>query len=166
MKRLLFFALLLTAIVPLAAQEADIPFIKAEQLTAWKNSDSDTVFVLNFWATWCAPCVAELPDFEKLHEEYAARKVKVILISNDFRRDVDTKLKSFVQRKALKSQVVFMDEKTPNKWIDLVSPEWSGALPATIIVSKSRGFEQFFEKQLHYEELEQAVQAALNQPAH
>lgn len=145
--------------LPPAAQ--DISYIKSDQVTAWKNSDSDTVYVLNFWATWCAPCVAELPDFEKINREYADKGVRVILISTDFRRDVDKRVKPFVERQKLECQVVFMDETTPNDWIDLVSTEWSGAIPATLIVRKNRSFECFFEKQLHFEELEESVQAAL-----
>ncbi len=161
MKKLLYllFCLLFCG-VSLKAQ--DIPFIKSDQITAWKNDSSDTVYVLNFWATWCAPCVDELPDFEKLNKEYADKGVRVVLISTDFRRDVDKRLKPFVKRKKLENWVVFMDERTPNNWIDLVTPEWSGAIPATLIVSKGRGFERFYEKQLHFEELEEAVKAALN----
>lgn len=159
MRTTLLFCFLLVLSLPLAAQ--DIPFIKADQLTAWKNSDTDTVFVLNFWATWCAPCVAELPDFDKLTREYADKPVQVVLISTDFRRDVDKRLKPFVERNDIESHVVFIDERTPNDWIDLVSAEWTGSIPATLIVRKNRDFEAFFEKQIHYEELEQAVQAAL-----
>jgi len=162
MKRQLLSVLFLLTGLSLPAQE--IPYIKADQITAWKNSDSDTVYVLNFWATWCAPCIAELPDFEKLNEQYAGQKVKVVLISNDFSRDVEKKVKPFVKRKKLKSTVVYLDERTPNHWINLVSPEWSGAIPATLIVSKSRGYEQFFEKQLHFDELEAAILEALKTP--
>ena len=162
MKKLLLFTLLLVSGFGLAAQE--IPYIKADQITVWKNTDSDTIYVLNFWATWCAPCVAELPDFEKLNTQYAGKKVKVVLISNDFSRDVDKKVKPFVKRKKLKSTVVYMDERTPNTWIDLVSTEWTGAIPATLIVSKSHGFERFFEKRLHYDELEATILEALNTP--
>ncbi|MEQ1746795.1 MAG: redoxin domain-containing protein [Saprospiraceae bacterium] len=138
-----------------------VPFIKSDQITTWKNDTSNTVYVLNFWATWCAPCVAELPDFERINREYASKGVRVVLVSTDFRRDVEKKLKPFVKRKKLESEVVFIDERTPNLWIDLVSTEWTGAIPATLVVSKGRGFERFFEKQLHYEELEAALQAAL-----
>ena len=159
MKKLLPFIWFLTCTLILSAQE--IPRIKAGQITNWKTGGGDTVFVLNFWATWCAPCVAELPEFERLNREHAGQNVQVILVSNDFRRDVEKKLLPFVQRKKLKSRVVFMDETTPNDWIDLVSPDWSGSLPATLIFRKSTGFERFFEKQLTYEELQTTVQEAL-----
>jgi len=160
MKKLLYLlVILLFCGTSLNAQ--DIPYIKSDQITAWKNSNSDTVYVLNFWATWCAPCVAEIPDFVKLGQEYADKGVRVVLISTDFRRDVTKRLKPFVERKKLAGLVAFIDETTPNNWIDLVSPEWTGSIPATLIVSKGRGFEQFFEKQLHYAELEEAVKAAL-----
>mgnify|MGYP002860864178 FL=1 len=159
MKKILLFGFLLGCVLQLTAQ--DIPYIKADQLTRWKNAGNDTLYVLNFWATWCAPCVAELPEFEKLHREYAGQKVKVILISTDFRREVDKKVIPFVKRKKLKSQVVFLDERTPNDWINLVSTDWTGAIPATLIVNKQRGYERFFEKQLSYKELEKAVMEGL-----
>lgn len=156
MKNIILWMAFLALGLPLKAQDT-IPFIKADQLTRWKTAGNDTLYVLNFWATWCAPCVAELPAFEKLHREYASKKVKVILVSTDFRRDVDKKVKPFVERKKLKSQVVFLDERTPNDWIDLVSPEWTGSIPATLIVNAKRGYERFFEKQLDYKTLEEAV---------
>lgn len=155
-RSLLFF---LFASQILVAQ--DIPFIKGSQIEKWKQADTDTVWVVNFWATWCGPCVAELPSFEKLNKEYADRKVKVILVSTDFKKQVESKVKPFVAKKKLKSQVVFMDESNPNNWIDLVSTEWSGAIPATMIVAKRKDQFLFLEKQLTYEELEAAVRSVL-----
>lgn len=162
MKKQLLLGLLLAVGCPLVAQE--VAYVKSDQITRWKNSDSDTLYVLNFWASWCAPCIAELPAFERITREYAGKPVKVILVSTDFRRDVEKKVKPFVRRKKLKSRVVFLDETTPNKWIDLVSPEWTGAIPATLIVCRRRGVERFFEKQLDFEALENAVTAGLNAP--
>lgn len=155
-----FILLLLLCFAQLLPAQ-DIPFIKGSQIETWKQADTDTVWVLNFWATWCGPCVAELPSFEKLNKEYGARKVQVVLISTDFKKQVETKVKPFVAKKKLKSQVVFMDESNPNNWIDLVSTEWSGAIPATLIVAKKKDKYLFFEKQLKYEELEAAVRSVL-----
>ena len=138
-----------------------IPFIKADQIDRWKNTDSDTIYVLNFWATWCGPCVEELPSFEKLNDAYADKKVKVVLISTDFKRNVEPKLKPFVKKKKLKSEVVFIDEPNPNNYINAVDSTWSGAIPATLIWSKQKNVSQFFEKKLTYEELESAVKSGL-----
>jgi len=158
MKQIAIFCLLFLG-TNLSAQE--IPMIKRAQLEHWLNADTDTVYVLNFWATWCGPCVAELPSFEKLNEQYASKKVKVVLISTDFKRNVESKLKPFVKRKNLRSQVVFMDEPNPNVWVNLVSPEWSGAIPATLIVSKQKNKRLFFEKQMTFKELEKELQSVL-----
>ena len=152
------FLILFTAGV-LNAQ--NIPFIKADQITRWKTADNDTLYVLNFWATWCGPCVEELPSFEKLNRKYAGQKVKVILISTDFKRNVEKGVKSFVQRKKLKSEVVFMDESNPNNYVNLVDTTWSGAIPATLIVSRRKNVAAFFEKQLTYKELRAVIKKAL-----
>lgn len=151
--------LLLFACSGLSAQE--LPFIKAGQISLWKNADTDTIYVLNFWATWCAPCVEELPIFEKLSKEYADENVKVILVSTDFKKLVESKVKPFVKEHGLENLAVFMDESNPNKYIDSVDTFWSGALPATLVWSKRKGVSQFFEKKLTYEELEAAVKTGL-----
>ncbi|MBL7802099.1 MAG: TlpA family protein disulfide reductase [Saprospiraceae bacterium] len=153
--------LLLLLVSPFASTAQDIVFVKADEIARWKAPAGDTVRVINFWATWCQPCVAELPAFEKITAEYAGRPVQVILVCTDFKRDVDTRVRPFVQKKKLRSQVVFMDESNPNKWIDSVSPEWSGAIPATLIVCPAKGVERFFEQQLDYETLRKEVEAAL-----
>ena len=155
----IFLLLFLLPALGLFAQ--DIPFIKAEQISHWKNAHTDTVYVLNFWATWCAPCVEELPSFEKLNKAYADKKVKVILISTDFKRNVESSVKPFVKKKKLESKVVFMNEPNPNNYINAVDSTWSGAIPATLVWSKQKGVSQFFEKKLTYEELEAAVKKGL-----
>lgn len=158
MKQLFLFSALFFSSCLMAQ---DIPFIHRDQITRWKNTPSDTIYVVNFWATWCAPCVAELPAFEKLNKKYAGQKVQVVLVSNDFKKQVDSKLKPFVLKKKLKSKVVFMDESNPNNWINLVSPEWSGSIPATMIVSKRKNKVLFFEKPLKFKELEKLVQSVM-----
>ncbi len=161
--KILPLGLILFLSVPALAQ--DIPFIKPADLERWKNHPSDTVFVLNFWATWCGPCVKELPAFEKLNKRYTSKPVKVVLVSADFKRNVETALKNFVRKQQLKSLVVFMDEPNANKWVNLISPDWSGSIPATFIVSKKRGFVWFHEGPLKYRALSKKVEEALgNKP--
>ncbi len=134
-----------------------IKFIKAADLDYWRTQNSDTVYIINFWASWCQPCLQELPDFEKITKTYANEKVKVILISNDFKKQVDTRLKPFVKKKGLKSTVLFMDESNPNVWIEKVNAEWGGSIPATLIIQKSSNFESFTEGKMSFAQLKNII---------
>ena len=123
------------------------------------NVTDDKIHVVNFWATWCAPCVKELPYFEKLNEEYKDKDVELLLVSLDFPRQYETKLKPFLKEKQLKSRVVCLDDVNQNRWIPAIDTTWSGALPATIIYKGNK--RQFYEKSFTYEELEKEVQQFL-----
>lgn len=119
------------------------------------NKTDEKTYVINFWATWCGPCVKELPYFEKLNAEYKDKSVEVILVSLDFPHVYESKLKPFIQKKNLKSRVVVLDDDNENKWINEIDTSWSGSIPATILYNKNE--RKFFEKSFTYEELEQEV---------
>lgn len=140
----------------------NLPYYKTQDLVNLKNNQSDTVYVINFWATWCKPCLEELPDFEKLTTEFSTKKLQVILVSNDFSRQVDSRLKPFIKSKKLKSKVAFLNEKTPNDWMPFISEEWEGNIPATLIVCGNKGFSKFIDRQMNYEELLKIVEPLLN----
>ena len=123
------------------------------------NKTDDKVHVVNFWATWCAPCVKELPYFEKINKEYKANGVELLLVSLDFPRKYETKLKPFLKEKQLKSNVVCLNDVDQNRWIPEIDTTWSGAIPATIIYKG--GKRKFYEKSFTYEELEKEVQQFL-----
>jgi thiol-disulfide isomerase/thioredoxin len=120
------------------------------------NNQDDQVYVINFWATWCAPCVKELPVFEKLHDEYKNKNVKVILVSLDFPKQYESKLIPFIKENNLQSEIIVLDDTDSNTWIPKVSEEWSGAIPATLIYSKDQ--RKFFENSFNYNELKTEVQ--------
>lgn len=137
------------------AQKVQVAELSFEQLEPYLNRQSDTVYVVNFWATWCAPCVRELPYFERLAKEYDAKKLKVLLVSLDFPRQKESRLLPFIERMKLESEVVLLNAPNANAWIDKVNPEWSGAIPATLIYT--REYRGFFEKELDYQTLESIV---------
>ncbi len=103
------------------------------QLAPLFEQKNDTAYVINFWATWCKPCVEELPHFEELISTYKDKKVKIVLVSLDFPRQLKSKLVPFVEEHQLKAHVVALLDGRYNDWIDKVSPEWSGAIPATLV---------------------------------
>lgn len=135
----------------------NVSVIKYDVFEQLSKKQNDTTYVFNFWATWCKPCVAELPGFEQLNANSKNEKVKVILISLDFKRDLDSKLKKFITDKNIQSQVYLLDELNYNSWIDKVDQSWGGSIPATLIVNNSKNYRKFFEREFTFEELNEAV---------
>lgn len=126
-----------------------------EELAFIFQQENDTTYVINFWSTWCAPCVKELPYFEALTEKYATQNVKVILVSLDFPKQLETKLKPFLKENNLQSTVLVLTDPDANSWVDKVNPAWSGAIPATIVYqgTKNKFYEKAFESLAELEEI-------------
>lgn len=119
------------------------------------NKKDNIVYVINFWATWCGPCVKELPYFERLNKVYKSKGVEVILVSLDFPHLYEKKLKPFIAENNLDSKVIVLNDKDMNAWLPKVDTSWSGSIPATIIYKNEK--KQFYEMSFTYEELVKAV---------
>jgi len=137
-----------------ALENAEIEIYDFDQLESVLGSFSDKTLVVNFWATWCKPCIAELPYFEKIQEENKER-VKVLLVSLDFPNKLEDQLVPFIEKKGLRSQVVLLDDPYENEWIPKVDSTWSGAIPATLIIHKSK--RAFYERSFSKDELEKEL---------
>jgi thiol-disulfide isomerase/thioredoxin len=137
------------------AQQAET--IRLDMLKQIIERKSDNVVIVNFWATWCAPCIKELPFFEKISAENRA-DVQIYLVSMDLDLDPNPeKVYRFIDRKKLLSTVLLLNEKDPNGWIDQIDPAWSGALPATLVINQKTGQRKFIGKELHEGELEKVI---------
>jgi thiol-disulfide isomerase/thioredoxin len=155
-----FKSLLLSASLSLAAPAFGqrVAVIKFPDLQKRLAQPTDTTYVVNFWATWCAPCVKELPHFEQLRTANAGKKVKVLLVSMDYASQLEKKVKPFVKQRGLKSEVLLLNEPDPNTWMDKFDAQWSGALPFTLIVNNKTKQRTTFERELSQTELAAAVQ--------
>jgi thiol-disulfide isomerase/thioredoxin len=119
------------------------------------NLSADTTYVINFWATWCAPCVKELPYFEQLREGNEMKPFKMILVSLDFKSKLEG-VKSLIAKKGIESEVVLLADGRASEWIDLVDSTWSGAIPATLVIKNNKRY--FYEKSYEsYKELEEDI---------
>lgn len=120
-----------------------VPSLSYAELKPLLEQKGNKIYVVNFWATWCAPCIKELPYFEVLDRR---EDVEVLLVSLDFPKHKESRLLPFIKKNKLQSKVVLLDDADENYWINDIHPNWSGAIPATLIYTKKqRGFyEQSF----------------------
>lgn len=152
MARVFFLAAVICAQV---CSGQDIRIVKLPELQRMMTEKSDDIHVINFWATWCAPCVKELPIFEKVNAEQK-HGVKILLVSLDLDLDENSeKVYKFVARKNIKSTVLLLDERDPGSWIDKIEKQWSGSLPATLVINHKTGKRLFVGRSLREGELEQ-----------
>ncbi len=151
----LSFAAFLCASPSCRAQNL-VVYDNLEQLQSRINQAGDTTLVINFWATWCTSCVEELPSFDQLRANYSNQDVQIVLVSLDFKNDVEKKLIPFLKKHPLKPDVAVMADQDLNAWIPFIYDDWDGAIPATLVFKgKNRQFN--LGKFENYEELDAFV---------
>ncbi|MEH0156053.1 TlpA family protein disulfide reductase [Limibacter armeniacum] len=143
----------------ISTQAGEVPVYDFKTFEPLLHRQNDTTYVVNFWATWCKPCVEELPAFEQLNTTYKGKPVKVMLVSLDFKEQAEKKLGNFMQKKNIASEVLLLDDPDANAWINKVSEKWSGAIPATVIY-KGNDY-SFYEQSFDYELLEKELNKKL-----
>jgi len=138
-----------------------IPSIRITELTSLASRPSDSVWVINFWATYCAPCVNEMPYLEQITERYKNRNVGLIFVSLDFPETYPKALRRFVAKKKIRSEVVWLNETDADYFCNAVDKRWGGSIPATWIVHTSSGYRRFYEDSFTAETFEAALKQAL-----
>ena len=125
---------------------------------------SDSILIINFWATFCKPCVEEIPDLIKLAKKYKKEKASLYLVSLDLEDYYPEKIKKFVAKKKYAAKIAWLDESNADYFCPLIDASWSGAIPATLFINNKTGYKKFYEKQLSATEIEVALKAALRKP--
>lgn len=139
MKNILLLPFLFFFVLNVFGQKVEL--LSVNMLNERLEKGQDTTYVVNFWATWCAPCIKELPHFEQLQQEKNNEKLKVLLVSVDFKSRLKNGVIPFVNKRGLKNEVFLLDETDQQEYIDRIDKSWSGAIPATLFVKgKKRKF--------------------------
>ena len=128
-----------------------VRLLTIDQLNKRIKNGQDSTYVVNFWATWCAPCIKELPHFERLSSENKGKKLAVLLVSLDFKSKLKTAVIPFIKRKKIKNEVFLLNESSPQEYIDRIDPSWSGSIPATLFIKGDK--RKFVESEFTYEQL-------------
>ena len=132
--------------------------INFDQLQTIIKKNDNKLYVINFWATWCKPCVEELPEFMEVNKTYSKNpRFKMILVSLDLATEINSKVRPFILKNKIQPDVYILDDnKRMNEWIPAIDPEWSGAIPATVFYKNGKKLE-FFENKMQKNELIQTI---------
>jgi len=139
-----------------------IRVLNFDQLEPALQFTNDTVYLVNFWATWCAPCIAELPAIQAVEKKYSDKKFKVLLVSLDMPGQLNSRLLPFVRSNKITSEVVLLDDPNQNRWIDRVDKQWSGEIPYTIIYGKN--FRDIYTQSFNFNTLDSIINRKIKLP--
>jgi peroxiredoxin len=117
--------------------EPSIALLEKTEAVKVKEQAKGRVLVVNFWATWCHGCVGEFPEFVALDNQYRERGVKIVGISLDSASDIESKVAPFIKKSGARFDILVPNMDDPQPIIDALSPEWTGAMPVTLIFDQS-----------------------------
>lgn len=142
--------------------------VKAQDIASWKVKDvknyidkSDSILVINFWATFCVPCVEEIPYLQGISNKYKNQKVKLLLVSLDLPSFYPHKIETFANEHNINSEVVWLNETNADYFCPAIDKSWSGVIPATIFINKKTGYKKFIEEEMTAEQFEAELKKAL-----
>ena len=149
----------------LAGQSLEAQTIKKVKITELEKTiaESRTPLIINFWATFCRPCIEEIPYFEKEVKKNAKDSIQLILVSLDLEDYYPKKIQSFAGKQKFSSTIVWLDEYNADYFCPKVDPKWSGAIPATLFINNKTGYRKFMEQQLSEDQLKKEIMAILGE---
>jgi thiol-disulfide isomerase/thioredoxin len=121
---------------PAPPAASPIPLLKPADFQKLRTESQGKVLLINFWATWCAPCVAEFPEFVMIDKNYRSKGVRMVSISTDEKSDIEGAVIPFLKKQKAEFESFVSDADDPQELIDVVDKNWSGALPATFVFDK------------------------------
>ncbi|MBS1575307.1 MAG: TlpA family protein disulfide reductase [Bacteroidetes bacterium] len=157
-KRLFFISIFVFNIIVAGAQS--VPAWKITDLEKYIQS-SKTPVIVSFWATYCVPCLAEIPYFEKKVSQYKKDGITILLVSLDMEEQYPKAISSLVKKMKFTSTVVWLNETDADYFCPKVDSSWSGALPSTLFVNNKTGYHKFFEEKIPEDKLEREIKAMI-----
>ncbi|HQW43442.1 MAG: TlpA family protein disulfide reductase [Chitinophagaceae bacterium] len=160
--KLITVFLLFIAINTTAQEIKAVKIMEVEKIIA----ESKTPLIINMWATWCMPCVEELPYFQKevaLHNATAkpGDSIRLLLVSLDFKESFPENIRKFIKKRNVKAEVAWLDETNADYFCPKIDAKWSGAIPATLFINNKTGYRNFIEEQISHEKLKKEIMAIL-----
>jgi thiol-disulfide isomerase/thioredoxin len=140
-------------------QKNTVQSLTISQLDSLIKENPNELLIINFWATFCKPCVEEIPHFIRVVERNAKRPVRLLLVSVDAADQYPNNILRFAQKKKWNVPLYWLNETDPNYFCPAVDPSWSGSIPATLFVSSipNHGIRLFWEAPITEQKLEAMI---------
>ena len=156
MKRVFSLTITFFAILSCFGQEIRrVKITEVEKIIA----ESKTPLIINMWATWCKPCIEELPYFQDEIKKYDS--LQLLLVSLDFKEAFPDGIKKFMKKRKVTAPVLWLDETNADYFCPKIDTKWSGAIPATLFINNKTGYRNFIEERISREKLQQEIMAIL-----
>jgi thiol-disulfide isomerase/thioredoxin len=156
-----FFLVFLGVLISISSLDAQS--IKKMSIIDLENyiTKSDHPILVNFWATYCVPCVAEIPYFQKEVKKY--KNIELVLVSLDLPDDYPSKIASFAKKKNFTASICWLNETNADYFCPKIDKSWSGAIPSSLFVNNKTGYKKFFEGELTITQLQENCRALLKE---
>ncbi|MEI6312860.1 MAG: TlpA disulfide reductase family protein [Bacteroidota bacterium] len=151
MKYCILLVLLNLTYYSLTAQQ--IQFVTNDSLEHTIYHKTDTTYMIHFFATWCIPCMNELPEIIAFNDSTKDARFKLILVSLDPINTATTNLQAIISKLNITSNIYVLNDANTNEWISKVDKNWSGAIPATLFINQHKKFRKFIAETVTFKSL-------------
>jgi len=160
MGRIIFISLGLAMLYCLPAQGQSIPSWKIANLQSYVDH-TDSVLVINFGATFCKPCIRELPYIQSIFKKLKGKRAGILLVSLDLPEAYPDVVDSFAKANNYDAPVVWLNETNADYFCPKIDKAWSGAIPATLFINRRKGYHKLVEEEMDEKRFEKELMAAL-----
>ena len=120
--------------------------------------ESKEPMIITFWATYCLPCLKEIPYFQ---DQAKSKKVELLLVSVDLQEAYPKQISSIAKKLKFTAPIKWLDETDADYFCPRVDSSWSGGLPSTLFINNATSYRKFIEDEISKDEFEKQIQALL-----
>jgi peroxiredoxin len=117
----------------LAAEPVAVEMVDVEGLKVLRKNGSGKLRLVNFWATWCGPCITEFPDLITINRMYRHRDFEFVTVAANF-PDEKKEVLAFLQKQQASSKNLLFGGTEKYKLMEAFDPDWNAALPFTVLI--------------------------------